>query len=184
MGAATGGRRAPKAREKQAAVPGPLEEAWSIFDARHLPYRLLMLGKMLDRISTQHIRELAGVSLAEWRVIAHLAVMGSKSASEVSAAALVDRAEVSRAVRSLETAGYLTRLDNPRNRKSSLLVVTPAGMKVYERMQRQRRSFYGKLLVDIDAAQLAQLDELLLRIARRADAEAAGEDAGPRGGDL
>jgi len=175
MGAATGARRVSKAREKQLSGPGPLEVAWSIFDERHLPYRLLMLGKMLDRISTQHIRELAGVSLAEWRVIVHLAVMGSKSASEVSAAALVDRAEVSRAVRSLELAGYLTRVDNPRNRKSSLLVVTREGMKIYERMQRQRRGFYEKLLVDIEPEELAMLDELLLRIARRADAEAAGE---------
>ncbi|MBB5984953.1 MarR family winged helix-turn-helix transcriptional regulator [Sphingobium lignivorans] len=148
---------------------GPLEEAWSIFDARHLPYRLLMLGKMLDRISTQQVRDVASVSLAEWRVLAHIAVMGSRSASEVSVAALVDRAEVSRGVRSLEEKGYLTRVNNPRNRKSSLLVLTPAGADVYERMQQQRRAFYSVLTADLNAGELQMLDELLLRIARRAD---------------
>jgi len=170
MNGETGGRRTSPKKNERAPATGPLEEAWSIFDARHVPYRLLMLGKMLDRITTQHIRELADVTLAEWRVIVHLAVMGSKSASEVSTAALVDRAEVSRAVRSLEENGYLTRVENPRNRKSSLLVLTPAGMAIYERMQKQRRHFYEQLMVDLSCEQLAMLDELLLCIARRADA--------------
>ncbi len=148
---------------------GPLEEAWSIFDARHLPYRLLMLGKMLDRLSIQHVRDQAGMSLAEWRVLAHLAVMGSRSASEVSAAALVDRAEVSRAVRALEEAGNLVRIDNPRNRKSSLLVLTPAGKAVYDRVHKQRRAFFETLTGGIEPEALAQLDSLLLRMARQAD---------------
>lgn len=148
---------------------GPLEEAWRIFDARHLPYRVLMLGKMLDRLSVQQVRDLSGLSLAEWRVLAHLAVMGSKSASEVSAAALVDRAEVSRAVSALEADGYLARVDNPRNRKSSLLVLTAAGQGVYESMHMERRSFFNALTEGIDPDSLAQLDALLLQMARNAD---------------
>jgi DNA-binding MarR family transcriptional regulator len=155
-------------RDEEAAM-GPLEEAWSIFDARHLPYRLLMLGKMLDRLSVQHVRDLAGMSLAEWRVLAHLAVMGSKSASEVSAAALVDRAEVSRAVRALEEGGFVERVDNPRNRKSNLLLLTPQGQCVYERVHKRRRAFFQSLTADISKDELALLDTLLLRMARRAD---------------
>ena len=148
---------------------GPLEEAWSLFDSRHLPYRLLMLGKMLDRLSVQNIRELGGVSLAEWRVLAHLELMGARSASEISAAALVDRAEVSRAVSSMEAAGLLTRVDNPRNRKSSLLVLTPKAHEIYQRVSGQRRDFYGELMADISPNELKLLDELLLRMARQAD---------------
>lgn len=167
-----------QAKDAANAETGPLEEAWKIFDARHLPYRLLMLGKMLDRISAQHIRDLAGISLAEWRVVVHLAVMGSKSASEVSAAALVDRAEVSRAVRMLEAGGHVAREDNPRNRKSSLLVLTESGWAIYERGYQQRRSFYDDLTADISKDELAVLDGLLLRIARRAD-RIAREDHQP-----
>jgi len=154
---------------QKTAQTGPLEEAWSIFDERHLPYRLLMLGKMLDRLSVQYIRELGGVSLAEWRVLAHLAIMGSRSASEISTAALVDRAEVSRAVRSLEEAGLLTRVDNPRNRKSSLLVLTDAGKAVYDRVHKERRAFFDGLVADLSRDELDILDGLLLRVARRAD---------------
>lgn len=148
---------------------GPLEDAWKIFDARHLPYRVLMLGKMLDRLSVQHVRDLGGISLAEWRVLAHLAVMGPKSASEVSAAALVDRAEVSRAVRMLEEGGYVVREDNPRNRKSNLLVLTPAGKTIYDRVHKERRAFFDALTAGIGKEDLVLLDGLLLRMARQAD---------------
>ena len=54
----------------------------ALFDERHLPYRVLMLGKMFDRLTAQQVREHAGLSLAQWRVLVHIAVMGSKSASE------------------------------------------------------------------------------------------------------
>lgn len=148
---------------------GPLEEAWRVFDSRHLPYRLLMLGKLLDRLSVQHIRERADLSLAEWRVLVHLAVMGTKSASEVSTAALVDRAEVSRAVRALEAGGFIRKVENPRNRKSSLLVLTEKGQDVYDRLHKERRAFFSVLTADFDQESLAHLDGLLLRVARRAD---------------
>lgn len=148
---------------------GPLEEAWRVFGARHLPYRLLMLGKMLDRLSVQHIRDQAGITLAEWRVLVHLAVKGTQSASEVSSSALVDRAEVSRAVHSLEKGGYLIRTDNPRNRRSSLLILTEQGQAVYNRVHMERRGFFDSLTSDFDEQSLEQLDGMLLRIARQAD---------------
>jgi len=148
---------------------GPLEEAWRIFDARHLPYRVLMLGKMLDRLSVQQVRDRAGMSLAEWRVLAHIAVMGARSASEVSSAALVDRAEVSRAVRSLELGGYLSRAHNPRNRKSSLLTLTPAGKAVFDKVHMHRRAFFDTLTTGLSSDEMATLDRLLLTMARNAD---------------
>jgi DNA-binding MarR family transcriptional regulator len=148
---------------------GPLEDAWRLFDARHLPYRILMLGKMVDRLSVQHVRDLCGLSLAEWRVLVHMALMGQQSASAISAAALVDRAEVSRAVRTLEISGYLVKTDNPRNRKSSLLVLTDAGRAVYDRVHKERRAFFDGLVGDLDREELDILDGLLLRVARRAD---------------
>ncbi|MCW2337622.1 DNA-binding MarR family transcriptional regulator [Sphingobium sp. B2D3A] len=157
------------AKDNNNGAAGPLEEAWRIFDSRHLPYRLLMLGKMLDRLSVQHIRDNAGVSLAEWRVLAHLAVMGTKSASEVSAAALVDRAEVSRAVRVLEEEGFLRREENPRNRKSSLLVLTEKGQDSYKRVHMDRRKFFSMLTADFSESELSDLDGMLLRMAKRAD---------------
>jgi hypothetical protein len=78
------------------------ERRWQLFGPTHLPYRILLLAKMIDRVTTQHVRDRAAMSLAEWRVISHVALMGQCSAAEIAEAAFVDRSEVSRAVAALE----------------------------------------------------------------------------------
>lgn len=164
-GAAQGGEKAGELEREL----GGLTIAWGIFGPKHVPYRILMLGKMMDRLTAQHVRELAGLSLAEWRVLAHLAVLGEKSASELSSAALVDRSEVSRAVRDMEAQGILVKRPNPRNRKSSLLALTELGRKTYDKVYAARRAFFEEVTADLSEAELNHLDELLLRMARRAD---------------
>jgi DNA-binding MarR family transcriptional regulator len=75
----------------------------------HIPYRILLLGKMIDRVTAQHIRDTA----------------------EVANVACSDRAEVSRAIGSLEQRWLVQREANPRNRKSSLVSLTAEGKSVH-----------------------------------------------------
>lgn len=143
-------------------------EVWSIFGSTHIPYRILFLGKMLDRLTTTQVKFLANLTLAEWRVLAHLGVMGKKSASNICSAAMMDRAEVSRSVSRLEDQGLLKRSPNPRNKKSHLLSLTAKGKKMYVDVQKHRLRFFGYMTEDLSEKELAQLDDFLLRIARRA----------------
>src|SRR4051812_46114389 len=76
------------------------------FGPSHIPYRILLLGKMIDRVTAQHVRDTAQLSLAEWRVLTHVEMIGKCSAAEVASVAYSDRAEVSRAVGSLEKRGF------------------------------------------------------------------------------
>jgi len=82
-----------------------LEERWANVAPQNLPYHILLLSKLLDRVTAQHVRETADLSLAEWRTIAHLDYLGTCSASEIANLAFVDRAEVSRALGNLEAHG-------------------------------------------------------------------------------
>ena len=68
------------------------------FGPSHIPYRVLLLGKMIDRVTAQHVRDTAQLTLAEWRVLTHVEMIGKCSAAEVASVAYSDRAEVSRAV--------------------------------------------------------------------------------------
>ena len=72
-------------------------------------------------------------------------------------------------VRVLEDDGFIRREENPRNRKSSLLVLTEKGEEIYRRVHMDRRAFFNMLTADFSETDLAQLDEMLLRMARRAD---------------
>ncbi|MFC2950673.1 MarR family winged helix-turn-helix transcriptional regulator [Marinicaulis aureus] len=142
-------------------------EVWNLFGPTHTPYRVLFLGKMLDRLTTSQVKSLADLTLAEWRVLAHLGVMGKKSASDICSAAMMDRAEVSRSVSRLAERGLLKRSPNPRNKKSQLLSLTAKGTKVYVDVQKHRLGFFGYVTQDLSKKELAQLDEFLLRIAKR-----------------
>lgn len=158
-------------------------EAWTIFPATHVPYRLLLLAKMLDRLIAVQLREIAGLTLAEWRVMAHVAVMGKKTASAIASAAFVDRAEVSRAVAALEGRGLLGRHPNPRNRKSPLLLLTELGIELHRRVQEQRHQFFAEMTADLGPEELGLIDKWLLKMALRASkvsAQNRGEGAHSR----
>src|SRR5687768_12233552 len=69
-----------------AAVGSPcnmtLPPIWHLFGQDHLPYRLLLLARMIDRRSARELQKF-GLSLAEWRVLAFIGVTGPASAAQI-----------------------------------------------------------------------------------------------------
>jgi DNA-binding MarR family transcriptional regulator len=137
------------------------------FGPSHIPYRILLLGKMIDRVTAQHVRDTAQLTLAEWRVLTHVEMIGKCSAAEVASVAYSDRAEVSRAIGSLEQRGLVQREANPRNRKSSLVSLTPEGKAVHAAIRGERGKFYEQWLTDLSEAERAALNDGLDKITRR-----------------
>ena len=146
-----------------------LEEAWTIFGLTHVPYRLLLLSKMIDRLTTRHVRKLAGLSLAEWRVVAHLAVMGDATSSKLSKTAMVDPAEISRSVRSLAANGLLLRVPDPDDQRVTLLSLTEEGYDIYRRTHKARSDFFAEVTQDLEKDELLQLDDYIYRMAKTVD---------------
>ena len=143
------------------------ERRWDLYGAARLPYRLLLLAKIIDRATTQHVREVADMSLAEWRVLTHLQLLGRSTAADVSDAAYVDRAEVSRAVGMLLKRGLIQREPNPRNRKSHLLSVTEAGAALHASVRGERGRFFEQWMCDVTESERELLQDALRRIMRR-----------------
>jgi len=137
------------------------------FGPSHVPYRILLLGKMIDRVTAQHVRDTAQLSLAEWRVLTHVEMIGKCSAAEVASVAYSDRAEVSRALSSLEKRGFIQREANPRNRKSSLVSLTPEGKAVHAAIRGERGKFYEQWLTDLGSAERMRLNDALDKITLR-----------------
>lgn len=148
------------------AEPIPDRPAFQ-FGPSHIPYRILLLGKMIDRVTAQHVRDTAQLTLAEWRVLTHVEMIGKCSAAEVASVAYSDRAEVSRAVGSLEERGLVQREANPRNRKSSLVSLTAEGKAVHAAIRGERGKFYEQWLTDLNVAERAALNDGLDKVTRR-----------------
>jgi len=159
------------------------ETPWLLFGPSQLPYRILLLAKMIDRATAQHVRATANLSLAEWRVLTHVDMIGQCRATEVASAAFVDRAEVSRAISSLAERGLVHRVPNPQSRKSSLISLTLAGKSVHATVRGERGQFFEQWLTDLDPQQRAAIDaglrKMMQRIVETVPAKADSSDRDP-----
>ena len=117
---------------------GKVAGAWRTGGRNYLPFRITLLAKLLDRCTTRLLQANSGLSVAEWRVLAQLALSSPASVRQLAEQAWVDRAEVSRAAASLERRGYVERRENGRDRRSPLLFCTEKGHELTRRVQPSR----------------------------------------------
>ena len=87
----------------------------------------------------------------------------------------VDLSVVSRQIRSLEDAGFVSRTADPADARASLIAATPSGREAFESTARQRSEVLGEVLVgwpEVDRAEFVRMlsrfnTELEISIARR-----------------
>jgi len=141
-------RRAPS-RNEQPDVEGPLPRTWTLFGPDHLPYRLLLLARMIDRQASRKLQADFNISLAEWRVLAFVGVSGPATAAAIGTYGRIDRAEISRAVAALERKGLATREPHPTNRRKLIIRPTARGEALFEEVRHERQSFFQNMLATI-----------------------------------
>jgi len=145
----------------------PLRKLWESYGLLHLPFRMLILAKMLDRLASTNILKGEHLTLAEWRVMANLSRTGESTVNALAADSYVDRAEVSRASRSLEKQGLVERGSHPASRAKRLLTLSAAGREMAERIGGQRRLFYSYLMEGLSEEERQTFDDFLLHFAVR-----------------
>ena len=78
-----------------------------------LPYQLAVLAERVSQGFADLYRERYDLSVAEWRVVAHLGQSGMVSVREIHLRAMLGKSQVSRAATKLERNGYITKKANP-----------------------------------------------------------------------
>ncbi len=99
-----------------------------------LPYQLATLSARVSKDFARHYRERFGISVSEWRVMAHLSQEDAVSVREICVRVDMDKPKVSRAASKLEAAGYLRKLVNPRDRRLVELSLTKKGRKMIDEL--------------------------------------------------
>ena len=144
---------------------GQVAAAWRVGGPDFLPYRITLLAKLLDRCTNRLLQSSSGLSVAEWRVLAQLALASPASVRQLAEQAWVDRAEVSRAAASLERRGYVERRQNAKDRRSPLLYCSDKGLALYRRVAPSRQQFHRELTALLDPDQARQMEACLLTLA-------------------
>lgn len=128
-----------------------------------LPYRINAAASRISRAFADRYREEFGISIPEWRVLAHLHHAGDVSVRDIEARVDMEKSKVSRAASRLEQAGYITKAVNEVDRRLLALRLTPEGRDLVARLIPVAMQFQDDMLAQLGP--LAQgLDAALTRL--------------------
>jgi DNA-binding MarR family transcriptional regulator len=146
----------------------PAQSATSASD--YLTQRIGTLAKLMERNTTRMLADF-GLSIAEWRVLAHLARHSTSTVRLLADQLFVDRAEASRAAASLIRRRYVKREDNPADRRSPRFSCTPKGVALFREITPLRERFHGSLIAQLTPDQVSGLEVATDRLTMFLDAE-------------
>lgn len=125
-----------------------------------LPYRLVAAANRTSRAFAERYRDEFGISMSEWRVLAHLHQAGEVSVRDIEARVDMEKSKVSRAASRLEEAGYITKGVNDTDRRLLQLRLTPQGRTLVARVLPVAIQFQNEMLARLGPA-AAGLDAAL-----------------------
>lgn len=138
-------------------------------DLQHFfPYRLAVLTEEVSRTIAQLYSDRFDLTRHEWRVLAALGINRQMAAKDIADYSSLDKMSVSRAVTALETKAYLTREEDPADRRNKILRLTPAGRALYQKIVPLARARERHLLDALTAAERATLDVAMKKLLARA----------------
>jgi DNA-binding MarR family transcriptional regulator len=111
-----------------------------------LPYRLNRAAAQVSRDFRRVYGPHHDLTVPEWRVLATLGEFDEITAKSIGAHSSMHKTKVSRAVGALETRRWLTRRQNPGDRREDFLSLTPLGRQTYSAIVPRALAFEEALL--------------------------------------
>ena len=114
-----------------------------------LPYRLAVAASRISKALERRYAAKTGISMPEWRVLAHLSQGDEVSVREIEARVDMEKSKVSRAASRLDKAGLVKKVTNPDDRRLVSLSLTDEGKAMMAQLAPIAAEFQaevGKLL--------------------------------------
>ncbi|MFC3570244.1 MarR family winged helix-turn-helix transcriptional regulator [Paracoccus simplex] len=134
-----------------------------------LPYRLNVAATQVSRRFAALYAAEAGLTVPEWRVLAHLDHSGAVSVRDIHARVNLDKSMVSRAATRLQEAGLVRKSGNETDRRLVVLELTDEGRALMARLGQIAAGFQAELLAEL-GDDAAALDRALTRLSTRGPA--------------
>ncbi|MHA3915370.1 MarR family winged helix-turn-helix transcriptional regulator [Halovulum sp. GXIMD14793] len=127
-----------------------------------LPYRLTVAAERLSKALSQQYRDRFGISVAEWRVLVHLAHADTDAVSirDLERCVSLEKSRLSRAASRLEAAGHISKAVNAEDRRLLQLSLNPQGKALMQKLVPLARR-YQRALEDQIRPHLADLTAAL-----------------------
>jgi DNA-binding MarR family transcriptional regulator len=118
-----------------------------------LPYLISVLASRLSAGLASVYQERFAISVAEWRVIAHLAANRNVSVREIYKRVDMGKPKVSRAAARLEKNGLIEKGAHAEDRRLVELRLSPEGKRVYAQIEPLALAFEGAVLSNLTRAE-------------------------------
>ncbi len=125
-----------------------------------LPYQINVLASRLSRRLAQVYGERFGISIAEWRVIAHLAGETKISVREIFERVDMDKSKISRAASNLEAAGIIEKRTSAADRRLVEMQLTRKGRRLFARIEPLALEFQSSVLSALSKNERARFQDM------------------------
>jgi DNA-binding MarR family transcriptional regulator len=129
-----------------------------------LPYLLNVLASGASARLAAAYQEKFGISIPEWRVIAHLAQYEKVSVREIYQRVDMDKSKVSRAAGRLEANGFIENRVNAEDRRLVELSLTRKGRKLFESIVPLALAYERELTAGLTEAEERQFRDIVSRL--------------------
>ena len=119
-------------------------------------YRLAVTAKLFDRKFVEVLQAHSTLTLPQWRCLAQLGLAEPGTVRSLAEGAVVDRAEVSRALARLVAQGIVQRHFS----------LTPEGRALYDRLRKPVSQFIGSLVSQVDKDDIDAADRVLWTLSK------------------
>ena len=136
-------------------------------------YRLAVLVGLNDRAGHAHLKETFGLTLGEWRVLGNIAQGGGTSFTDIAAAMVIDKGQLSRTTAALIERGHIQSKVMPGDRRGVMLSLTPQGARFHAQVLAFAADRNAALLSKLDTFERRVLDIALQKLAAFVEVEHA-----------
>ena len=116
-----------------------------------LPYQLAVASSRISKGFSELYRAEFGLTIPEWRVLAHLAQSDQVSVREIQARVDMDNSKVSRAAARLEAQGLIEKRENLEDRRLLDMRLTSKGRDLIARIVPIADAYQAQILAQIGA---------------------------------
>jgi DNA-binding MarR family transcriptional regulator len=135
----------------------------------YLPYQLAKLAKRVSDACNAEYGETLGVSIAEWRILAHLGQHEELPSRGLGKITFMDKSRISRALKSLEKKTYMARRPDPGDKRASFLSLTESGRELYDKIAPIALDWEARFLSVLDDRERRELVDILARLETQLD---------------
>lgn len=129
-----------------------------------LPYLINVLASRMSKELAAIYEARFNITIAEWRVIAHLAQNKNVSVREVHERVDMDKSKVSRAAATLESAGLIEKRIAGADKRLVELQLTRKGRKVFSEIEPLALAYEKDLLAELSGKEQAALRSIVNKL--------------------